>query len=99
MVSPSGRTNLLQVDRALLDQRLRIAIPIRVASVASCSDSGSGLSLRTQSVKWIVLAHERVLEALVERRRGFRADAVRVGDLDAVQARVAADRQAARRCR
>ena len=78
---------------------VRSAIAIRVASVASCSVSAGALVVPHAVDEMERLAQERVLETLPERRRRLGADAVRVGDLDAVHQRVAAHDRAGPRCR
>ena len=77
----------------------RSASAMRVASVASCKRQRRRAIVEHRVDEMRRLVQERLLEALVERRRAFVAHAVRVGDVDAVQPRIRGRRPAGRRCR
>ncbi|ABA49379.1 hypothetical protein BURPS1710b_1837 [Burkholderia pseudomallei 1710b] len=88
----------LQLDRPPGLQRFaqRMADPRRLERVRERRAAGGALAAHRRDER-LRLDQERILEAVEERRRAGVADARRIIDLDAVRARVAADRERARR--
>ncbi len=87
------------LSRALVCSDSRSASAMRVASVASCKRQRRRTVVEHRVDEMRDLAQERLLEALVERRRAFVAHAVRVGDVDPVRAADSRRWSAGRRCR